>query len=175
MPTGVPWSNKINISGQRWRSGSARQNPRRPSLVRGSSLQTSGLSDRLLGHLPSFRKQPPLECAFHEIPTRRSPSRARSPAPHIQTNQVPLRTFRGYRTRARSCPQAFGLSGRFVRLHHKILRTGMVYHDRRRGLLWLEQESAGQADADVLFWIEQREQLGLVFQVWTRWISERIA
>src|SRR5690348_17195370 len=51
----------------------------------------------------------------------------------------------------------------------------MVYHDRRGGLLRLQQEARGQAHANCLFRLEQLEQLGLVFQVGARWITERVA
>ena len=44
----------------------------------------------------------------------------------------------------------------------------MVHHNSRRGLLGLQQKPRGQAYADILFRMQQREQLGLVFQIRTR-------
>ncbi len=60
-------------------------------------------------------------------------------------------------------------------LNHKIFRAGMVDHDGRSGLLRLQQEAGGQAHADIFFRMEQREQLGLVLQIGTCRIAERIA
>src|SRR6266403_549146 len=58
--------------------------------------------------------------------------------------------------------------------YYKILRPGMVDHNRRRTLLGLEQESAGQPHADVLLRLEQRKQLRLILQIRTRRIAKRI-
>src|SRR5436309_2158445 len=59
--------------------------------------------------------------------------------------------------------------------HYKVLRLRMMHHECRRGLLRLELETGRQSHADVLFRLEQREDLDLIFQVWTRRVSKRIA
>src|SRR5258706_5075995 len=51
----------------------------------------------------------------------------------------------------------------------------MVHDDRRRGLLWFQQDSTREPHADVLLRVEQGEEFGLVFQMRTRGISEGIA
>ncbi len=60
-------------------------------------------------------------------------------------------------------------------LHHKILGARMMHHYRRRTLLGFQQEAGSQADAYVLFRLEQGEELGLVLQVRTGRIAEGIA
>src|SRR6185437_2510615 len=58
--------------------------------------------------------------------------------------------------------------------HHKILRTGMVHHHRRSGLLRFNLERVGQRDPDLLR-MQNREQLGLVLEIRTRRIPKRVA
>src|SRR5208282_1611995 len=60
-------------------------------------------------------------------------------------------------------------------LHHKILSPLMMHHNRRGALLRLQQEPRSQPHAHVLLRLEQREQLCLVLQIWTRGIAEGIA
>src|SRR5436853_7608298 len=65
--------------------------------------------------------------------------------------------------------------GGATRLEHEVLRSGMVGNDGGRGLLRVEEESAGQAHSDILFGMKQGEELGLVFEIGARGIAERIA
>src|SRR5258708_18270886 len=58
--------------------------------------------------------------------------------------------------------------------HHKILRLRMMDDDGRSGLFRFHVKSAGQVNADVLFRLEQVKDLGLVFQVGARRITERV-
>src|SRR5271166_694445 len=51
----------------------------------------------------------------------------------------------------------------------------MMRHDGRRALLRIEQEAGRQVHTDSLVGMQQREQLGLVLEVRTRRIAERIA
>src|SRR3954454_5559587 len=51
----------------------------------------------------------------------------------------------------------------------------MMHHDRVRALLGLEVELLRQAHADVLLWLEEAEDLGLVLEVGARRMPERVA
>src|SRR5271165_3513899 len=59
-------------------------------------------------------------------------------------------------------------------LHHEILRVRMMHHDGGRTLLGVKQKARRQLHADCLVGMQQRKQLGLVFEVRTRRITERI-
>src|SRR5271169_1131971 len=58
------------------------------------------------------------------------------------------------------------------RLHHEILRVRMMHHDGGRTLLRIEQKARRQLHADRLVGMQQRKQLGLVFEVRTRRIAK---
>ncbi len=60
-------------------------------------------------------------------------------------------------------------------LNNEVLRVRMVHDDCRGGLLGFEEVSGGEADADVFFRLEQLEELGLVFEIRARRITERVA
>src|SRR5205085_4678089 len=59
--------------------------------------------------------------------------------------------------------------------HYEVLGGRMVHYERRSRLLRLKLKAGSQANADVLFRFEQREQLALVFQVGAGRIAERVA
>jgi hypothetical protein len=75
------------------------------------------------------------------------------------------------RKSAANCFLVFSVSPWWV-LHNEVLRLRMMHHDRRRRLLRLHVISAGQAHPYGLLGFEQREQLGLVFQVGAGGIAE---
>src|SRR5579864_2353585 len=60
-------------------------------------------------------------------------------------------------------------------LNHKILCLRMMHHNCRSRLLRVHVEAGGQMDADVLFRLQDGKELGLVFQIGTGWIAERVA
>src|SRR5207253_9950243 len=60
-------------------------------------------------------------------------------------------------------------------LNHEVLRPRVMHHNRRRRLLRLQQESAGQPHSHILLGMKQRKQLSLIFQIRTRRIAKRIS
>src|ERR1051326_6948716 len=74
------------------------------------------------------------------------------------------------RRRLKPCP-----SPRSNSIHHEVLGLGMVDDDGGGGLFGLELEGVCKADADGLLGMQQREELGLVFEVGAGRVSEGVA
>src|SRR6516164_1217584 len=58
--------------------------------------------------------------------------------------------------------------------NYKVLCARMVYHDGGRGLFRIEQESRGQSYSYRFLRMQQGKQLGLIFEIRTRGIAERV-
>lgn len=56
--------------------------------------------------------------------------------------------------------------------NHEILGGGMMHDDGGGGLLGFKEETAGQTDADLLFGMQEGEELGLVFEIGASRITE---
>ena len=59
-------------------------------------------------------------------------------------------------------------------LHHKILSPGMMHHQCRSTLLWLQKKSRSQPHPNILLRAKQSKQLRLIFQIRASWIPKRI-
>src|ERR1039458_6807040 len=96
------------------------------------------------------------------------------PTSRIRTGEKLHRHIRRTRSSASRTPSWSGWRSSSY-LRHEVLRCRMVHHDGRGALLRIKQESGGQMHTDVFVGMQQREQLGLIFQIGARRVSKRVA